>query len=160
MPTKSNGASAQVIQQLNRILSLEYAGVVQYLQHSFLVSGHDRLVSADFFRDQSKAAHGHATTIGDKIVALGGVPTVEPATIHQATDLQEMLEQDLKLEREALEAYMKAWELAKDNPPLKFMLEGFIAEEQNHVEDMEKMTNSGKVAVSDKEKTIKLQRAI
>lgn len=159
MPTKTN--NGQIIQQLNKIMSLEYAGVVQYLQHSFLVSGHDRLVFSDYFHDQSESSHKHARTIGDKIVALGGVPTVEPATIHQSTDLQEMLEQDLRLEREALDAYMKAWEMAADNAPLKFFLENIIQEEQIHVEELEKLTaTKSKVSVSDKEKEIKLKRAV
>lgn len=149
----------QIIEQLNKILSLEYAGVVQYMQHSFLVSGHQRIVYADFFREQSKGALKHASTIGDKIVALGGVPTVEPATIHQTTDLQEMLEQDLQLERDALAAYMTAWEMSDKNPTLKFMLESIIQDEQTHVEDMEKMTSKNSVAVSDGEKEIKLHRA-
>ncbi|MBK7993694.1 MAG: ferritin [Blastocatellia bacterium] len=149
----------QIIEQLNKILSLEYAGVVQYMQHSFLVSGHQRIVYADFFREQSKGALKHASIIGDKIVALGGVPTVEPATIHQTTDLQDMLEQDLQLERDALAAYMTAWEMSDRNPTLKFMLESIIQDEQNHVEDMEKMTSKNSVAVSDGEKEIKLHRA-
>ena|SRR5437016_4127955 len=160
MPAKSNNANGQIIQQLNKILSLEYAGVVQYMQHSFLVSGLDRLVFSDFFRDQSKSSHKHARVIGDKVVALGGVPTVEPATIHQSTDLQEMLEQDLRLERDALEAYTKAWELSESNPGLKFLLESIIQEEQIHVEELEKVTAKSKIAVSDKEKEIKLQRAV
>lgn len=149
----------QIIEQLNKILSLEYAGVVQYMQHSFLVSGHQRIVYADFFREQSKGALKHASIIGDKIVALGGVPTVEPATIHQTTDLQEMLEQDLQLERDALAAYMTAWEMSDKNPTLKFMLESIIQDEQTHVEDMEKMTSKNSVAVSDGEKEIRLHRA-
>ncbi|MBL8150430.1 MAG: ferritin-like domain-containing protein [Blastocatellia bacterium] len=151
--------SEQLLQQLNKILSLEYAGVVQYLQQSFLVSGTDRVVFADFFRDQSKSAHKHAETIGDKIVSLGGIPTVEPATIHQSNDLHEMLQQALQLERDALEAYIAAWELAGDNRPLKFMLESIIQEEQLHVEDLEKIAAKSKVSVSEQEKEIKLKRA-
>lgn len=149
----------QIVEQLNKILSLEYAGVVQYMQHSFLVSGHQRIVYADFFKDQSKDSLKHAGIIGDKIVALGGVPTVEPATIHQTTDLSEMLEQDLELERNALAAYLKAWEMSSSNPTLKFLLESMIQDEQTHVEEMEKMTNKNKVAVSDGEKEITLHRA-
>jgi bacterioferritin len=161
MPAKSNNANAQIIPQLNKILSMEYAAVIQYMQHSFLVGGHDRLVFSDYFRDQSKSSHKHAKVIGDKIVAMGGVPTVEPGTIHQATDLQEMLEQDLKLEREALDAYLKAWELSTENHALRFLLESIIQEEQIHVEDLEKLSAKHKIAaVSDKEKEIKLQRAV
>jgi bacterioferritin (cytochrome b1) len=79
--------------------------------------------------------------LGDKIVSLGGVPTVEPAMILQATDLTEMLKMDLALEREALAGYMAAWELCDDHKPTQFWLEERIAEEQLHVEELEKLTN-------------------
>ncbi len=149
----------QIVEQLNKILSLEYSGVVQYMQHSFLVSGHQRIIYSDFFRQESNGSLKHASIIGDKIVALGGVPTVEPATIHQTADLQEMLERDLQLERDALAAYMTAWEMSDNNPALKFMLESMIQDEQLHVENLEKMTSKNSVAVLDGEKEIKLHRA-
>ena len=80
-------ANSELIDNLNRALSLELAGVIQYHQHSFLVTGAEREVFRDFFRKQSKEAHEHTIMVGDKIVALGGVPTVEPAMIRQATSL-------------------------------------------------------------------------
>jgi rubrerythrin len=70
-----------------------------------------------------------------------------------------MLQQDLALEKEALAAYTRAWELAEGNFPLRLMLESFIEEEQSHVEDMEKIVNKLTIAVADGEKEIKLQRA-
>src|SRR5689334_23101345 len=94
-------ANAELIESLNRVLSLELAGVIQYLQHSFLVTGPEREVFKEFFRDLSGEARDHAATLGDKIVALGGVPTVEPGEIRQATELPDMLRQDLELERAA-----------------------------------------------------------
>jgi bacterioferritin len=77
--------------------------------------------------------------LGDKIVSLGGVPTVEPAMILQSTDLVEMLRQNLELERAALAAYMTAWEFCDDYKPTQFWLEERIAEEQLHVEELEKL---------------------
>jgi rubrerythrin len=71
-----------------------------------------------------------------------------------------MLQQDLQLERDALQAYLKAWELSNENPPLKFLLESIIQEEQEHVDELEKVIGKNKIAVSDKEKEIKLQRAV
>ena len=65
-------ATSELIDSLNRALSLELAGVIQYMQHSFLVTGAEREVFNEYFRDQSKEAHGHARMLGDKIVALGG----------------------------------------------------------------------------------------
>src|SRR5919202_6735438 len=102
-------ANEQLIDNLNRALSLELAAVIQYMQHSFLITGPEREVYRSYFRDQSEESHDHAKTLGDKIVALGGVPTVEPGVIRQSTDLKEMLRQDLELEREAMEAYTAAW---------------------------------------------------
>src|SRR5687768_17712608 len=56
----------------------------------------------------------HAGMLGDKIVALGGVPTVEPGEIRQSTELPEMLRQGLELERAAMDAYMAAWRACTD----------------------------------------------
>lgn len=135
-------AREELIENLNKALSLELAGVIQYSQHSYLVTGTDREVYKDWFRDQSEEAQDHAETLGDKIVALGGVPTVEPAMIRQSTDLMEMLRQDLELEREAIAVYMAAWASCdEDDLPQKFWLEGRIADEQTHIEELEKLTS-------------------
>lgn len=135
-------ARADLIENLNQALSLELAGVIQYSQHSYLVTGTDREIFKGFFRDNAEEAQDHAETLGDKIVALGGVPTVEPAMIRQSIDVQEMLKQDLELEREAIAAYMAAWKSCDDNDlPQKFWLEGQIADEQMHIEELEKLTS-------------------
>jgi len=130
-------------------MSLELAGVIQYSQHSYLVTGTDREVFKDFFRDQAEEAQKHADFLGDKIVALGGVPSVEPGTIRQSVELKQMLEQDLELEREAMDAYMVAWRSCGDSDlPTKFWLEGQIADEQIHIEELEKLTSLRKAEVS------------
>ncbi len=135
-------ARAELIENLNRALSLELAGIIQYSQHSYLVTGIEREIYKEFFRDQSEEARQHALFLGDKLVALGGVPTVEPAMIRQSTDLKEMLKLDLELEREALAVYMEAWDSCGDEDlPTRFWLEGQIAEEQQHVEELEKLTS-------------------
>ena len=77
-------ANMELIENLNKVLSLELSGVIQYLQHSFLITGQEREVFRSYFRDQSEEAHDHASYLGDKIVALGGVPTVEPGVIRQS----------------------------------------------------------------------------
>lgn len=121
-----------VINELNKLLALEYAGVIQNLQHSFLVQDVWREVYADYFRKDSEECLTHAKRLGEKIVALGGVPSIEPASIQQSTDLNEMLLQDLELEREALSAYKAAYEKVQDDIPLRFMVEEFIYDEQRH----------------------------
>ncbi len=141
----SDNANVNIVELLNQVLSLEYSAVIQYNQHRFLLTGKDRTVFAEFFSDSSEEAHKHVTNLGDKIVALGGVPTVEPGVIRQATSLADMLKQDLELEREALAAYLKAWEGAADNRPLKFWLEAIISDEQLHVDQLEKLTSEREI---------------
>ena len=149
-------ASPELIDNLNRALSLELAGVIQYMQHSFLVNGMERELYRSYFRKQSEEAHDHATTLGDKIVALGGVPSVEPGMIRQSTDLQEMLKQDLALEREALVAYMAAWESCKDDErPTRFQLEERIYQEQLHIDELEKLTSERKANVTKEKITLR-----
>lgn len=142
-------ARTDLIENLNSALSLELAGIIQYSQHSYLVTGVEREVYKEFFRDNAGEAQDHAEFLGDKIVALGGIPTVEPAMIRQSTDLKEMLKQDLELEREAMTAYMAAWSsCGEDDLPTKFWLEGQIADEQTHIEELEKLTSERQAKVN------------
>jgi len=135
-------AREELVENLNRALSYELAAVIQYSQHSFLITGPDREVFKDWFRDQAEEAQEHAETVGDKVVALGGIPTVEPAMIRQSVELKEMLKQALELEREAMGSYMAAWAACDDEDlPQKFWLEGQISDEQMHIEELEKLTS-------------------
>jgi bacterioferritin len=142
-------SNTELIDNLNRTLGLELAGVIQYLQHSFLVTGREREVYRSFFRELSGEARDHAGLLGDKIVALGGVPTVEPGEIRQSTDLAEMLKQDLELERAAMDAYVAAWKACTDAElATRFLLEERIASEQKHIEEFEKLTSERSINVT------------
>ena len=124
---------------LNKAVSLEHTATLQYQQHALLVNGLWRKVFADFFEGQSKTALSHAHTFGQKIVSLGGVPSVEIGmAVHQSTDLEEMLQQDLALEKEAMQAYLEAHALARRQcrgcaPCLRTHIEG----EQEDIEELE-----------------------
>ena len=59
--------NAELIDSLNRVLSLELAGVIQYLQHSFLVTGPEREVFREFFRGLSGEARDHAGFTADSL---------------------------------------------------------------------------------------------
>lgn len=149
-------ASTELLDSLNRALSLELSGIIQYMQHGFLVTGQEREVFRSFFRDQSEEAQEHAVMLGDKIVALGGVPTVEPGDIRQSTDLAEMLRQDLELERTAMQAYMDAWKACGEGDlPTKFLLEERIAQEQKHIEELEKLTSERKANITREKITLR-----
>lgn len=146
-----------VIDALNKAVSLEYAAAIQYLQHSLLIQGVHREVHSNFFKEMGQSSFNHAREIGSYIVGLGGIPTVEPASIKQSTELNEMLQQDLELEQTALETYKEALSTASDDVPLRVMLEQIIHDEYQHVIGLEKML--GKKALKISAKEIKLKQA-
>jgi bacterioferritin (cytochrome b1) len=141
---------AKVIECLNRALSVEYSAVIQYCQHSALLSGTERMVYEGFFDGASKEARDHAKKVSDWIVSLGGVPTIEAAHIQQATAVEEMLNQALKTEREALQAYRDAHAAVKGETPIKYLLEEQIMLEQNDVWEIEKYLAMHKIKVKTK----------
>ena len=145
------------ITALNKAVALEHAATLQYQQHALLVHGLWRKVFADFFEDQSKTSLSHAHVFGQKIVALGGVPTVEiGTTVHQSTDLEEMLQQDLALEKEAMQAYLEAHAQTEGNVALRSMLENHIEGEQDDIEELEMYLSM--VETKDVERDVTLRR--
>lgn len=145
----------QVLQILNQALQIEYAAGIQYLQHSFLVQGIDRRVFTDYFRSQSESSFNQAKQIGDHIVNLGGLPTVEPYAIKQSTDLKEMLQLDLELERTGLKIYQEGIKAAAEETPLKFFFEDQAYHEYQDVNELEKLLDQKKVSVTEKEVQLK-----
>jgi bacterioferritin len=128
-----------VIKALNDALALEYAAVVQYAQCSYCVKGFRRLAVAGWFFEQATTSLTHARMIGDKIVALGGIPTTQVGPVREAQDLTSMVKLSLEMERRSVESYQAALTLAADDTALRVLLESRIEAEQADVEELEKM---------------------
>jgi bacterioferritin len=141
--------NAKVIAKLNDILRHEWTGVAQYAQHSFMVQDLWREVFAKLFREGAEESFGHAQKIGDKIVALGGVPTVDRNEVRQSTDLHEMLRYALDFERTAVKLYAEALALVGDDDvPLRVLLEDIILEEQEGVDHLQKLLAQPRAAAA------------
>lgn len=130
----------KLIGHLNRDLERELAQIVRYLHHSFIVEGPSRGPLVGLFRQQAQESMDHAIKLGEKITALGGHPTVNVSQIFEPGDqtLEEMLEEDLEAEEEALREYKKHLNEAKGDVALRILLEQIIFEEQTHIEDLRK----------------------
>ncbi|WP_153558093.1 ferritin-like domain-containing protein [Roseimaritima sediminicola] len=128
-----------VIDALNEILKHEWTGVAQYSQAAFILEGVWREVYADHFLDDAKESFGHAQLVGNKIVALGGVPVATRNEIKQSRDLKEVLEFSLAFEAKAVEMYTQALELAEGNRALVVFLEDILKEEQEGVDEYTKL---------------------
>ncbi len=132
-------ADSALIDQLNEILKHEWTGVAQYAQASFITEGVWREVYAEKFLGDAKESFGHAQLVGDKIVALGGVPVATRNEIKQSKVLHEVLEFSLAFEAKAVEMYTKAIELAEPQRSLVVFLEDILKEEQEGVDEYTKL---------------------
>jgi bacterioferritin len=130
---------AKVIDKLNECLRHEWTGVAQYAQAGFVVAGLWREVYSDMFFDSAKESFGHAKQVGEKIVALGGVPTVERSPVKQSEDLLEMLNHALEFESKAVKHYTEALALAAGERALEVFLENILEEEQEGVDKLNRI---------------------
>lgn len=129
---------AKILPKLNDCLRHEWTGVAQYAQASFVVSGLWREVYSEVFSDAAKESFGHATLMGEKISACGGVPTVERNPVKQSSDVTELLEIGLEFESSAVKHYTEAIALAEElgDRALVVFLEDILKEEQEGVDEL------------------------
>jgi bacterioferritin len=139
---------AKLIEKLNEILRHEWTGVAQYAQAGFLVSGLWREVYSDMFFESAKESFGHAKLVGEKIVALGGVPTVERNAIKQTSDLTEMLNYGLEFESKAVKYYNEALALASGDRALEVFLENILEDEQDGVDTLTRILRDPKAVAA------------
>jgi bacterioferritin (cytochrome b1) len=125
-----------LIDKLNHAIALELCAVIQYNQYANVIMGADRRLWRDLFKDMSEGALGHARKFGFRVVVLGGTPTIEHAAVKQASQLNEMLENALELEKSLVQAYTEALAECEDNAAYRTLLEDIIEHEQEEVDEI------------------------
>jgi bacterioferritin len=138
----------KLIEKLNECLRHEWTGVAQYAQAGFVVAGLWREVYSEMFFDSAKESFGHAKLVGEKIVALGGVPTVERNSVKQSNDLNEMLNYALEFESKAVKCYNEALALASGDRALEVFLENILEEEQDGVDSLTRILRDPKAVAA------------
>lgn len=129
----------KLIEKLNEAIALELGALLQYNQYSQVITGRERLVWSDWLKEAADEALDHARRFASRVVALGGTPTVNPEPVKQTTDLQEMLQNSLDIERRAVQVYTEALALCEDHAGYRNLLEDQIDEETQDVEELEKL---------------------
>src|SRR5579875_4069421 len=121
----------KVLQALNLDLEHEMSAMIRYLHHSFLVSGPGRGPLVSLFRTRARDCMDHAIKLGEKIVALGGHPSVKIQEIYEPGEqtIEEMLRENLEVEKMHLGIYEEQLQLVHDNTPLRLLLEQMLVEE-------------------------------
>jgi len=136
---------ATVVRILNEALATEIVCVLRYRRHYFMASGINAQSVAREFLEHSNEEQTHADQIAQRIVQLGGEPNMSPeglltrshAEYVEGSSLIEMIKEDLIAERIAIDSYreMIAY-LGHDDPTTVRMLEGILAMEETHAEDL------------------------
>lgn len=134
-----------VVRILNEALATEIVCVLRYKRHYFMATGINAQSVAQEFLQHANEEQTHADQIAQRIVQLGGEPNLSPEGLlsrsHseyvEGSDLIDMIKEDLVAERVAIDSYreMIAY-LGNDDPTTRRMLEGILAMEEEHAEDL------------------------
>jgi bacterioferritin len=137
-------SSNEVIKALDQILEAELSGVVRYLHYSFMIFGPNRIPITKWFRDHAMEGIQHAVTIGEKITALGGHPSVKVKPVPETNkhNVMEILKESLEFEHEGLRLYHDLLGKIEGDVALEEMVRGLILDETTHIEEVEKMTRA------------------
>ena len=130
-----------LIDALNEDLANEFAAIIQYTQYSAKVQGPHRTELKTFFQAEIPDEQLHAQYLADKIAAMGGNPTTQPAAVRDASSAEDMLKAVRDSEQDAVRRYTERSRQADElgEIALKVQLENFIADEQNHMQEVEQI---------------------
>lgn len=130
---------------LNEALATEIVCVLRYRRHYFMASGiHAEGVAAEFLQ-HSNEEQVHADQIAARIVQLNGEPDFNPAGLltkshaeyAEGDTLIDMIKEDLVAERIAIDSYREMIQyFGNDDPTSRRMLEGILAMEEEHADDL------------------------
>jgi len=134
-----------VIKVLNEALATELVCVLRYKRHYYMADGIDSETAAQEFLEHADQEQQHADQIAQRITQLGGEPDMSPdsllsrshAEYVEGRNLKEMIQEDLVAERVAIDSYREIIEYVGENDPTtRRMLEGILAVEEEHADDM------------------------
>jgi bacterioferritin len=131
-----------VLQQLNKILELELAGVVRYTHYSFMVYGFGRIPIVSWLRSQADESMLHAHEAGELVTQLDGEPSLKVGSLLKSVthDTGKILEESLAHEEDAVDAYTELLDLVQGK---SIMLEEYasrmVSDETRHIGDVQKM---------------------
>jgi bacterioferritin len=135
----------KVVNLLNEALATEIVCVLRYKRHYYMAQGiSSDAVKAEFLEHAGEEQE-HADEIAERICQLGGEPNLNPEGMAsrshseyvEGESLRDMIREDLIAERIAIESYREMINYIGDgDSTTRRMLEGILAVEEEHAEDM------------------------
>jgi bacterioferritin len=141
--TGLNITRAEMIQLLNEDLAGEYQAIIAYTVYSQVLKGAAYTDIAQQLEIHAGQELAHAIKIARQIDYLGGMPCVTPKPVKTSTDPVEMLQADLKNERETVGRYRQRIQQAEamGEFALSETLRAIIVQEQDHEIDLSAALN-------------------
>ena len=127
----------KIVKALNEALTTEHAAWIQYQTHASLVKGLCSEPVTARFKEIADDEKKHMDMLRERIVALGGEPTMEVAKTYPASKINDMLRINIREEEKAVRMYQGI--LAMVDPKdqiLHHALRRIITDEQEHIEEL------------------------
>jgi len=134
-----------VLKLLNEALATEVVCVLRYKRHYFMARGLNAEPVAAEFAEHAAEELSHADRIAERIVQLGGEPNLSPVGLLErshseyveASNLQDMIKENLIAERIAIDSYRQMVDYVGDkDPTTRRLLEEILAVEEEHADDL------------------------
>jgi bacterioferritin len=139
------GDVKQAIEILQNVLATEIVCVLRYTMHSIAATGIASEGVKDEFAQHAKEEQEHMTMVAERINQLGGKPNFNPEGLAsrsasqyaEGENLVDMIKENYIAERIAVDHYRELIRyFAENDPTTRVMLEGILATEEEHTNDM------------------------
>jgi bacterioferritin len=140
-----------VIKLLNQALATEIVCTLRYRRHYFMANGMQSEAVKAEFKEHADQELGHADTIAERIIQLGGEPDFNPETLTarshaeyvEGGTLEDMIKENLVAERIAIDSYREMIQFFGDKDPTsRRLMEDILAVEEEHAEDLSSLLRS------------------
>jgi bacterioferritin len=135
----------EAIEILQSVLATEIVCVLRYTMHAIAATGIASEGVRDEFAEHAKEEQEHMMMVAERINQLGGKPNFNPEGLAsrsasqyaEGENLVDMIKENYIAERIAVEHYRELIRYFADNDPTtRVMLEGILATEEEHTNDM------------------------
>jgi bacterioferritin len=127
-------ASKKLLDMLNMAISREIQVSIQYMWQHVQWIGVKGYTTKDAFGDIAKQEMKHAESIAERLFYLGGMPTTKPDPINVGKTLKEMITQDVKDEKNAIDMYKEIIGFARKegDETTAFLFMEILKDEEDH----------------------------
>ncbi len=139
------GDVTTAIDILQAVLATEIVCVLRYTMHAVTATGISSEGVKSEFAQHAREEQAHVLAVAERINQLGGKPDFNPETLTarsasqyaEGANLVDMIRENLIAERIAVDHYRELIRyFGNDDPATRSMLEGILATEEEHANDM------------------------